>query len=343
MEGSRDVTLLKELRVTYHTDVTQIPAPSSLLHLYCILPQLFPSIQDSISFSLYTGPLHIHTESTYKQHLNSCTSVFDIKVLADSDLPSDTYIVAIMSDYLLLYQPQTQMTRILDNQPLLHWCSAIIPTPNNTIHFISRDQHCSIDILDMRFEHKAVMQVPRFYFASAFSKKKIYALGGIDSEGYSDVCEVYNIEKDSWEYIGNHPHPARSGAAATSFYDLYIFLFGGFDGISYTAQIDKYTEENGLWVSLSVCLPIPSYYMLACQVNNEIILIGGKDNNKAHMFNPLVNCFRQVYELPVMNCTRFWQTPYRVRGGLLVMAHDYNLYELEHEKGSWKYLKNVKN
>ena len=342
MEGSRDVTLLKQLRLSHLSETAQIQAPSSLLQLYSLIPQIFPSIRDSLFISLYTSSTLVNTESSYKQLLASSSSFQDIKVQSDSGIPSETYIVAIMPDYLMLYQPQTQMNRILENQPLLHWCSAIIPTPSNTIHFISRNQHCSISLPDMRFEHKAIMQVPRFYFASAYSSKRIYALGGIDSEGYCDVCEVYNIEKDSWEYIRNHPYPPRSGAAATSFYDLYIFMFGGFDGICYSAQIDKYSEETGLWVSLSVCLPVPSYYMVATQVSNEIILVGGKDNRKTQLFNPYSNCFRESVELPAMNCTRLWQTAYRTRGGVMVMTHDYNIYELELEKECWKYLKNMK-
>ena len=66
---------------------------------------------------------------------------------------------------------------------------------------------------------------PRAEMAVVASGNKIYVIGGYNSEGCSDVLEVYDIIDNEWSQ-GESMSVARRGAAAVVF-DGNIYVIGG--------------------------------------------------------------------------------------------------------------------
>ena len=113
------------------------------------------------------------------------------------------------------------------------------------------------------------------------SGNKIYAIGGYNSEGCSDVMEVYDIINNEWSR-GESMSVARRGAAAVVF-DGNIYVIGGKnDSGEYLSTVEKYNIDSGQWETISAQLKYPRAYLGAEVINGKIYALGGF-NGKSHL------------------------------------------------------------
>jgi len=101
----------------------------------------------------------------------------------------------------------------------------------------------------------------------------IYIPGGRDAQGQPlPTTEVYLVERDQWASAAALPRPL-SGYALTSF-EGKLYLFGGWDGLQYRAEILRYDPGLDRWEEIGR-LPFPWGYAGAVAIGSRILLIGG--------------------------------------------------------------------
>jgi N-acetylneuraminic acid mutarotase len=104
---------------------------------------------------------------------------------------------------------------------------------------------------------------------------RIYVPGGITSDGQmSDRLEIYAPEDASWDTGGSLPRGICAYAIAS--YGEHIYLFGGWDGISYVPQSYRYDPDLETWETLTP-LPTARAFSGAGVVRERIYVVGGYD------------------------------------------------------------------
>ena len=213
-------------------------------------------------------------------------------------------LIYVTSAYLILHNlPHKNPEKISINQ--IHWSSVPFSIPNKNLLLITGDKNIEIDSSGLAKE-KSPMQFPRYYFASAIVCNFIYILGGVSIEGYTNICERYNINTEQWEYIHSHIGAGKSGMSAIQWGNLKIFLLGGLDGINYSANIEVYDIDVGHWKMLPVTLPWINYYMGVVEMEKGIIIFGGKNNRECVFLDISSLAFKNESLIPLsLECTKF--------------------------------------
>jgi len=103
----------------------------------------------------------------------------------------------------------------------------------------------------------------------------IYVPGGITSDGQmSDGLEIYAPEDASWDTGGSLPRGICAYAIAG--HGGHIYLFGGWDGISYVSRSYRYDPDLETWETLAP-LPTARAFSGAGVVRERIYVVGGFD------------------------------------------------------------------
>ena len=102
---------------------------------------------------------------------------------------------------------------------------------------------------------------------------RIYVPGGLGVDGRPvTALDIYNPRNDTWDKGADLPEP-RSGHALVAL-DGRLFLFGGWDGSAYRAEVFEYTPEDDSWRALST-MPTARGHAAAAVVAGRVFLIGG--------------------------------------------------------------------
>lgn len=103
--------------------------------------------------------------------------------------------------------------------------------------------------------------------------EEIYVPGGRLNDGTnSDVLEVYDPRRDTWEQRASLPF-GISGYALTDF-EGEIYLFGGWDGEKVLDIVLRYDPVDDRWVSMSP-MPTPRARAGAASAGGKIYVVGG--------------------------------------------------------------------
>ncbi len=119
------------------------------------------------------------------------------------------------------------------------------------------------------------MPTPRQHLASVVLDR-LYVIGGrIDSLSSNlDSNEAYDDQNDNWTKLS--PMPSKRGglAAAPSYADDHIYVFGGESPTGTFNNNERYNPLNDSWSSATP-MPDPRHGLAAVTVGSKIYVIGG--------------------------------------------------------------------
>lgn len=154
----------------------------------------------------------------------------------------------------------------------------------------------------------APMLFPKSNFTLAYLGGKIYSFGGLtENQHLTEIIEVYDIEKNKWNYQGMLPTTLVDLNSVV--YGNNIYLLGGRTGVGSHNLVLKYGPHQGQWTSMAL-MPTPRFNFGACTVDGEIFVAGGQIYShttntitrealrSVEIYNIAQNQWRQGPELP---------------------------------------------
>lgn len=152
---------------------------------------------------------------------------------------------------------------------------------------------------------------------------KIYIPGGSDADGNPlRVLDIYNPEDSSW--TSGAQIPVHLTAYAAAGWQDKMYVFGGWNGTSYTDSAWVYDPESDRWESLPP-MPTSRGFAAAAVTNNKILVIGGYDGRKEY-----ATCERFDPEVKTWSACASMSAP---RGGLGVTVVAGHVYAIG---GGWE-------
>lgn len=98
------------------------------------------------------------------------------------------------------------------------------------------------------------MAVPRALHVLEEVSSKLYAIGGVNSNGIKDTVEEYDIATDSWTTLTKMPTPRM--AAQSAVFNNKIYVIGGIefdrntDTLKVSTAVERYTPATDTWETL---------------------------------------------------------------------------------------------
>lgn len=103
---------------------------------------------------------------------------------------------------------------------------------------------------------------------------RIYVPGGRLTDGkIGDVLEVYDPRRDRWSMLARLPAP-RSGYALAAV-EGKLYLFGGWDGTTFRAEVWQYSPDGDTWRTQTP-MPTARAYAAAALVDRSVYVAGGE-------------------------------------------------------------------
>lgn len=301
MEIGRISTLVL-LTLKYKDKTITIAPPKSLIHLKYTLGRLLGlRLPPSLYIILYEN---CEVDSSTYDNFISRTSC-EISIL-ERETEQSAFIFITSPYIIIIKHPYTNIERLENCN--VHWSSVVFSMPRKNPILIAGDKTHEFNIYNYTIQLKLHMQFPRYFFASTVIKEYIYVLGGVSIEGYTNICERYNTNLDQWEYIHSHLGIGKSGMTACQWGNVKVFLFGGLDGVNYSAAVECYDVECGVWKILPITLPWETYYIAVAEVENGVLILGGKDNRECVSLDVAGLTFRnEGIIMQSVECTKFAQ------------------------------------
>jgi DNA-binding CsgD family transcriptional regulator/N-acetylneuraminic acid mutarotase len=107
---------------------------------------------------------------------------------------------------------------------------------------------------------------------------RIYVPGGSLSDGQMSArLEILDLGSDTW--LDGQSLPRGICAYAIAAYEGDLYLFGGWDGVSYRAESYLYDSEQGAWTTLAP-MPAGRAFAGAGVVGERIYVVGGFDGEQ---------------------------------------------------------------
>lgn len=121
---------------------------------------------------------------------------------------------------------------------------------------------------------RSPMLFPKSNFTLTSLKGKIYCFGGLTENKHpTEIIEVYDIERNRWNYQGMLPTTLVDLASVV--YKDDIYLLGGRTGVGAHNSLIRYDPETEEWTSLAGMLT-PRFNFGACVHDGEIYAAGGQ-------------------------------------------------------------------
>jgi N-acetylneuraminic acid mutarotase len=148
------------------------------------------------------------------------------------------------------------------------------------------------------------MNIPRQNFAVAELNGKIYAIGGMNGNGYLKQVEEYDPQLDTWVQKKDMPDPKYNSKAFTI--NGKIYVIGGMTSPSdIYDKIDEYDPQADKWTTVST-LPSERKIFSSSVANGKIFIFGGQ--NKYDELLKSVDAYAPVankwYSYPNMQVAR---------------------------------------
>ncbi len=107
----------------------------------------------------------------------------------------------------------------------------------------------------------------------------IYVPGGETAPGQpTDVVEVYDPREQVWSTISSIPTPLSRYSMVS--FEGKLYVFGGWDGLTYKNTVYSYDPQTNSWLTLSD-MPTLRAYAGAAVAGGDIYIIGGFDGATA--------------------------------------------------------------
>jgi hypothetical protein len=131
----------------------------------------------------------------------------------------------------------------------------------------------------------------------------VYVMGGYDglTNRFLRSCERFSLAEGTWRDMQNL-NMARCAFSATVVNDLYIYIFGGYDGAQRLASIERYVPLEDAWQALRVTLRFPlSNCACFATRSSQLVVLGGGFSSGFSMAVELLDLDREVWQsLPMM-------------------------------------------
>lgn len=146
---------------------------------------------------------------------------------------------------------------------------------------------------DGYFMKKQGMKTKRRAHSSIYHEGFVYVFGGLTTNGGTELCERYNIEKDEWQSIQSLSK-VRTLSSCCLFGKDWIYIMGGYNEKTDTDLLNiECFNVRTLSFSEAICqMPLTLENTVVAQINeSEIIIMGGynlsqnKDNDEIHVVN----------------------------------------------------------
>jgi N-acetylneuraminic acid mutarotase len=109
--------------------------------------------------------------------------------------------------------------------------------------------------------------------------ERIFVPGGKGASGKPvNTFEAYSPRINQWSSLA--PLPVTLSGYALAAYEGRLYLFGGWDGTTYSAAVYQYDPAANTWKTLSP-LPTPRAFAIAALVESKIYVVGGFDGQQA--------------------------------------------------------------
>jgi hypothetical protein len=120
---------------------------------------------------------------------------------------------------------------------------------------------------------KTAMPTARSGLGVAVVNGKIYAIGGVNDDGYLATCEEYDPVANSWVAKKSMPTPRSNFAVVVV--ENKIYVIGGSIGENKRTGVNEvYDAATDMWEN-KTSMPTPRWLLQANVVNAKIYLIGG--------------------------------------------------------------------
>lgn len=108
--------------------------------------------------------------------------------------------------------------------------------------------------------------------------EKIYVPGGLAEDGSpTDILEIYDPRRDTWEVGASLPKAISAYALAD--FEGQLYLFGGWDGETEQNVVFIYNPQDDEWVD-GKQMPTKRSFVDSIVVSNRIFIVGGWDGRK---------------------------------------------------------------
>ncbi len=126
-----------------------------------------------------------------------------------------------------------------------------------------------------RWSQLADLPTPRTRLALAAHNDQLYAIGGDQENGVTDLVEIYSFDTNTWSFGTPKPTPVSNVSAAVV--GGLIYVPGGCIGVNQaTDQVEVYDPSDGTWTQVA-SLPMPSCAYALATVDGMIFVFGGWD------------------------------------------------------------------
>jgi N-acetylneuraminic acid mutarotase len=162
---------------------------------------------------------------------------------------------------------------------------------------------------------------------------KVYVPGGsLASGAMSDRLEILDLDSASW-HVGQ-ALPYGLCAYASVAYQGQIYLFGGWDGVSYLSQSFRYDPSTDAWERRSP-MPTSRAFAGAGVIGEYIYVVGGYDGENeldlCQVYDPQADVWAKC---PPMNAPRGGLNVAVIADTLYAIGGGWNSYLVENERFS---------
>jgi DNA-binding CsgD family transcriptional regulator/N-acetylneuraminic acid mutarotase len=127
---------------------------------------------------------------------------------------------------------------------------------------------------ESRWRTRAQMPTPRTDLAVVVHDTRIYAIGGVSSEGVTDKVEIYDPQGDAW--VTGAPKPTPAGFVLAVAVDDKIYVPGGFDAGRVPQNVlEIYDPAGDIWAQAAPMPKALGAYGLAT-LDGAVYLFGGR-------------------------------------------------------------------
>lgn len=210
-------------------------------------------------------------------------------------------LAAVLLGFTLLRPRPSAVTAAITPQPTLNRWSELAPLPEgraglagavyeNQVYAIAGETAngvsgavTSYDPAANLWTERTSKPMPVADIGAALLGEKIYVPGGrLASGAMTDVLEVYDPRRDSWETRA--PLPIALSAYSLASYEGRLYLFGGTDGQQVLDTVYEYDPASDAWRQRTP-MPLARSFSGAAAAGGKIYVIGGWDGQKALAVN----------------------------------------------------------
>ncbi len=120
--------------------------------------------------------------------------------------------------------------------------------------------------------------LPATYVSAVAIGPDVYVPGGCDDKGIpTQSALVYDSQSDTWREVAPLPQPRCAYALAA--WQGKAYLFGGWDGARYAADVYAYDPQNDTWSARSP-MPLARGFAAAATLGDRLYVVGGYDGER---------------------------------------------------------------